>query len=166
MAFHLTKKLKILLTSGFIVLVALFIGISMLVTALTHKAANSNEPSFNTVLPANSTIADFGGWQKHTSPNGDIFFSYLDEIDSIPISVSQQQLPDGFANNLDAKMSEIAKGYNASKVLDANGVKVYIGNNAKGPQSVIFSKNSLLITIQSQKEIQNASWISYINSLK
>lgn len=163
------KKNKFVIVFGLILLVAAIAGGTIMFNTL--KANNSTvqtgvQPTFQAILPANTSIEDLGGWQKLTPPNSDPFFVYIDEIDSILVNVSQQALPNGFASDLDTKVSEVAKAYNATGTLDANGTKVYIGNSAKGPQSVIFSKNNLLVLIVSQQKIQDESWISYINSLK
>lgn len=163
------KKNKFVIVFCLVLLVAAVVGGTIMFNTL--KANNSTvqtgvQPTFKAILPVNTSIEDLGGWQKLTPPNSDPFFVYIDEIDSILVNVSQQSLPSGFSSDLDAKVSEVAKGYNATGTLDANGTKAYIGNSAKGPQSVIFSKNGLLILIVSQQKIQDESWISYINSLK
>lgn len=163
------RKTKFIVAFSVILLVLAIVGGVVLFNTL--KANNSTvqtgvQPNFRAVLPASTSIEDLGGWQKLTPPNSDPFYVYIDEIDSILVNVSQQSLPSGFSSDVDTKVSEVAKGYNATSTLDANGTKVYIGNSAKGPQSVIFSKNGLLILIVSQQKIQDESWISYINSLK
>lgn len=163
------KKTKFIIVFSLLLLVAAAVGATIVFNTL--KANNSTvqtgaQPNFKAVLPVNMSIEDLGGWQKLTPPNSDPFFVYVDEINSILINVSQQSLPEGFSSNIDTKVSEVAKGYNATSTLDAGETKVYIGSSAKGPQSVIFSKNGLLILIVSQQKIQDEAWISYINSLK
>lgn len=170
MARKLSAKAKKKVVLGVIATVVIGVALIFVTAAIKNNTraqlANASKPNFQAVLPANTSIEDLGGWQKRTPPNSDPFFVYVDEIDSVLINVSQQQLPNDFKSNVDTKVAEVAKGYNATSVLDANGTKVYIGNNAKGPQSVIFTKNDLLISIVSQQKIQDESWISYINSLE
>jgi hypothetical protein len=62
-------------------------------------------------------------------------------------------------------MTEMARAYNANTKLDADGVRVYLGSSAKGPQSVLFTKNGVLILMKSWATIPDADWITYIKSL-
>jgi hypothetical protein len=126
---------------------------------------STDRPDFEAALPANKTIESLGGWQKLTPPSGDDYFVFVDQLDGIPIKVSQQPLPDSFSTNVDAYVLEAAKGYNATNTFDANGTTAYHGTSAQGPQSVIFTKSGLLVLIVSDAKIQDSSWISYISSL-
>lgn len=107
-----------------------------------------------------------GGWQKLTPPDSAPAYVFIDSIDGVGISVSQQELPASLKDNNGAKVAEVAKSYNATKTIYADSTKVYIGTNADGPQSVIFTKNNLLVLIKSRAVIQDQSWVAYINSLK
>lgn len=124
----------------------------------------NDQPSHPTILPRGTSIKDLGGWQQLRGPNGTAVYVYADTISNVPISVSQQPLPESFkqAGN---DIEKLAKNYNATETINANGTKIYIGTSAKGPQSVIFTKNSLLILIKSQKNISNKAWAKYIASL-
>lgn len=95
-------------------------------------------------------------------PDNDPVFAYTDSIDGIKISVSQQPLPSGMD---DAQVAELAKKYNATTKLELSQPVVYIGASAKGPQSVIFTKNKLLVLIKSQGKISDEAWTNYIKSL-
>lgn len=99
-------------------------------------------------------------------PDGTPVFAYTDEIDGVRISVSQQPLPEKFFESTDSQLDELAKSFNTTNEIAANGVKVYMGTSSKGPQSVIFIKNGLLILIKSQSKIDDASWARYAESLK
>jgi hypothetical protein len=122
-------------------------------------------PQFQAVLPANKNISDLGGWQR-ISPEGKApVFAYNDEIDGISINVSQQPLPDSFKDDVTGKIAELAKAYNATDTFDADGTKVFIGSSSLGPQSVIFTKNNLLILIKSKEKISDLSWTNYVKSL-
>lgn len=153
-----------------IIIVGLLIvaGIITLIVALQPKTAETadTQPSFQTLLPSDSSIEDLGGWKKFTPPNGDEYYAFVDEIDGVHIRVSQQQLPDSFKDSLDAKIAEVAKAYSATSIFNAGSTKVYSGTNSQGQQSIIFTKNDLLIFIFADKEIQDSAWITYINSLE
>lgn len=126
-------------------------------------------PSYATVLPAGKTIADLGGWIHFTSHNdtGAVHaYNYNDSIDDIAISVTEQPLPSSFTGDVDGHVAEFAKSFDANDVVKAGDTTVYIGTNSKGPQSVIFTKNNLLILIKSEKTIKNTTWSSYVASLQ
>lgn len=129
------------------------------------KPSDENTPPFQAVLPADSLIEDLGGWQKRTPPNNEPYYVYMDTVDSVLVSVSQQPLPAHFKDAPDTNIAEVAKGYNATQTFDVNGSTVYIGTSAKGPQSVIFTKSDLLILILSEGTIDVESWKNYIKSL-
>jgi predicted PurR-regulated permease PerM len=134
-------------------------------TSQPTTTKNNDSPTFETLLPSSLTANELGGWQKLTPPNNEPYYVYVHAIDNVPIKVSQQQLTSDFKNSLDTNIANIAKAYNASDSFTVNNTKVYIGTNSKGPQSVIFSKNGLLILITSDNKIANESWQNYIKSL-
>lgn len=126
-------------------------------------------PKFNTVLPAGKSIADYGGWTR-ISPDGRVpVYAYADKLNNVPIRVSQQELPENLSGNDEeaAKgVQELAEGFKANQKLTVGSTTVFIGSSAKGPQSVIFAKNELLILITSDQKIDNDHWTTYINSLQ
>ena len=120
---------------------------------------------YQTVLPEGKSISDLGGWRRISPSESDPVYAYLDTLENISISVSQQPLPKSFKGSADDQIAELAKKFNATSKIDAGSTKVYIGTSAKGPQSAIFTKNSLLILIKSQQKINDKAWIKYIASL-
>lgn len=166
----MTKKRRTsrLIIGAAAILLCTLIGIIVWSVISRNQTINSDgtTPTFQAVLPENTQVEDLGGWQKHTSPSGDTYFAFADTIDGVLINVSQQQLPENFKSNIDTKVAEVAKGYNATRTLDVNGTKVYIGTKASGPQSIIFTENDVLVFIVSEQKIQDESWISYISSLR
>lgn len=121
---------------------------------------------FQVILPPDTSVEQIDSWEKLTSPNGDTYYTYADSIDDVVVKVSEQQLPKQLQANPTDSVTEIAKGYNATRTLDFDSGKLYIGVSENGPQSVIFYKKGVLILIMSQKTIQDASWIAYANSLQ
>jgi hypothetical protein len=144
----------------------LVIGLSVRTVIDSNSSANAKKPTYHTMLPTGKSIAALGGWKRVSPPGKDPVFAYTDTIDSIPISVSQQPLPQSFKNDAANQTAEVAKKFNATDKVDAGTIDVYVGTSAKGPQSVIFTKNNLLVLIKSEKKIKDASWATYAQSLK
>lgn len=140
-----------------------------LVNNAASESSNSGKttqvPEYQTILPIGKSINDLGGWKRVSPPENEPVFAYTDQIDGVTISVSQQPLPDSFKSNLSSQVAEVAKKFNATSKIDANGTTLYIGTSAKGPQSTIFTKKNLLILIKSQKKINDKSWIGYVKTL-
>ena len=159
----LQKKAVII---GLAVLVLLLIS-TFVIVHFNNASSLSEKPHYKTVSPYGRSVSDFGGWKRVSPPEEESpIFSYRDAIESIAISVTQQELPEDFSENLDQKVADVAKAYGSTTVFDAKGTKVYIGTSAKGPQSVIFTKNDLLLFIMSEKTIEKESWVKYITSLE
>jgi len=92
-------------------------------------------------------------------------YAYTDSIGQIPIIVSEQRLPKKLQGDVDQNISDLASSYAANDKLKAGDTTVYIGTSAKGPQSVIFVKNNLLVLIKSDSAIPDKAWKTYINSM-
>lgn len=160
------KKRTIIIGS---VIVALIIGalITIIITQ-THKNSQTiiQNPGYATILPEGTSIIQLGGWVRVSPKGGDTAYAYADSIENVPISVSEQPLPESFKSNTSSKIAELAKSYNATPISSIGDTIIYIGTSAKGPQSVIFTKSNLLILIKSEKKIENAAWSTYAASLQ
>lgn len=148
---------------GFGSLIALVVVIAIISQILAQRDAS--DPSFQTVLPSGQSITSLGGWHRVTPPGQDPVFAYSDTIDSVPVSVSEQPLPDAFKRDVPSAVADLAKQYNATVKLKADDTVVYVGTSAKGPQSTILTKHNLLILIKSKSQIDNSSWTDYVSSL-
>jgi hypothetical protein len=122
------------------------------------------KPDFSVVYP--------GGDIKNVA-NGEIRYdkqrkvaNYSDKLNTIDITVSQQPLPDNFKAERDKKIEEFAKANYFNELIQAGELKVYSGLSIKGPQSLVFTKNDLLIFVKASQMIDKTIWIDYINSLK
>jgi hypothetical protein len=167
MMVQLRKPNKKLLLTAIVMIVAgfAFLGVGIYQVHSSKSDETSNAPNFDPLLPKGKTIESFGGWEKLTSPTGDTFHIYVDTINGVTVNVSQQLLPGKFKSDINNKMLDVARAENANVKLNVDDIKVYIGTSAKGPQSVIFTKNGLLISIKSWATIPDAEWIAYIKSL-
>lgn len=132
---------------------------------LVHNSAAATKPDYQTILPGKKPIDNLGGWKRISPPGNDPVFAYADTIDDISISVSQQPLPQSFKDDATNQVAELAKRFNATDKIDTGSIAVYVGTSSKGPQSVIFTKDNLLILIKSQKKVNNTSWAKYAESL-
>lgn len=124
-------------------------------------------PDFKTLLPTGKSIDSLGGWTRVSPPDRNAVFAFKDSINSTSVIVSEQPLPKEFDDNdKNDHIAELAKGYHADRFVTASGnTKVFIGTSAKGPQSIILTKNNLLVLIKSQAVISDDTWIQYVNSL-
>jgi len=136
---------------------------------LRNASANSDtdvkKPIYQTVLPKGKTIDELGGWKRVSPPKNAPVFAYTDAIDGVPISVSEQPLPQSFKNDTANQVADLAKKFNATDKIDAGSLDIYVGTSAKGPQSVIFAKNNLLVLIKSEKKVSDTSWAKYAGLL-
>lgn len=164
------KKSHLIIGTVIIALIISGIVIAIVVSSQQKNApSDADAPSYTTVLPKGKTIADLGGWVHFTSHDdaGAVHaYNYNDTIDGVAISVTEQPLPSSFTGDVDSHVAEFAKSFDANDTVKAGDTIVYIGTNSKGPQSVIFTKNNLLILIKSEKTIKNTAWSSYAGSLQ
>ena len=167
---RLTKKT--IIVSGVILIIIVGIIIASISQQVSNNS-NNNENSkevvqdleYQTILPEGKSISDLGGWRRVSPSKADPVYAYTDTIGANSINVSEQPLPDSFIGDTDDQVAELAKKFNATTKIQAGDIKVHLGSSSKGPQSVIFTKNSLLILIKSQEKIEDAAWIKYIKSL-
>lgn len=123
-------------------------------------------PKYATLLPAGKSIEQLGGWTRISPPDRNVVFAYTDKIGDIPISVSQQPLPDNFTPDTSKKVEELALSFQANQKLVIGETEVFIGSSASGPQSVIFAKDGVLILMKSSSPIDPNKWGDYVNSLQ
>lgn len=91
--------------------------------------------------------------------------SYSHTIRGVEVIVSQQALPENFKSDPQAKVSDLARKFNATKEIVAGEVTAFAGKSADGPQSVIFQKNEVLVFIYSPIELDSQSLTSFITEL-
>lgn len=165
-------KKKVFIVTGITIAALLIICVAVITIITTHQKKSEttqtiiDNPGYSTVLPAGKSISDLGGWRRVSPVSSSPVYAYNDSIDDIAISISEQPLPDSFKDDIDSHVAELAKSDNATNVVKTSNTTLYIGLSAKGPQSVYFSKNNLLILIKSEKQIKNAAWSSYAASLQ
>jgi hypothetical protein len=127
--------------------------------------AISQKPDYQTVVPSGKS-ADNVQWQRVSPPDHNPVFAYADKIDGIDINVSQQPVPDNFKPDVDSKVADLAKSYNATEKIIAGNTPIYVGTSGSGPQSAIFTKNNLLVLVKSTSKISESSWAKYAEALR
>lgn len=124
-------------------------------------------PNFTTLLPAGKTIQQLGGWVRISPPDKDPVYTYVDTVGNVHINVSEQPLPDNLKSDTANKVAQLAQSSNATdKFVAAGNTPVYVASGGTGEQSVIFTKNQLLVLIKSNKPLTNNDWSAYISSLR
>jgi hypothetical protein len=123
-------------------------------------------PDYSTVAPTGKDIDSLGGWTRISPPNSDPVYAYADKIGKVSISVSEQPLPDNLKEDTANGIAQLARSFNANEKITIGKTTVYIGTSGDGPQSVIFTKNSLLVLIKSSDKIKSDLWATYINSMQ
>lgn len=91
--------------------------------------------------------------------------SYNDILADVPITVSQQPLPSAFIADPTGQVEKLAKQINANDKISTSDTTAYAGISIKGPQTVVFTKNDLLIFIIANKKIDTLDWIKYIEKM-
>jgi hypothetical protein len=135
--------------------------------AYTRPQLHYGTPDFSTLLPAGKTIQQLGGWVRISPPDKDPVYTYVDKIGNVQINVSEQPLPDNLKADTANKVAQLAQSSNATdKFVAVGSTPVYVASSGEGEQSVIFTKNHLLVLIKSNKPLTNNDWSAYIRSLR
>jgi len=134
----------------------------------TTGSLTKGTPDFQTLLPQGVSIEQLGGWTRVSPPDRNAVYAFADTIGTTKIIVSQQPLPKEFSdNNKQEHVADLANDYHADRYVTAsNGIKIFIGTSAKGPQSIIFTKSNTLVLIKSQAVVSDNSLIEYVDSLR
>ncbi len=127
------------------------------VTATVDGASAQNKPDFKLIYP--------GGSKKDTSYDANKkVASFNDQMGEAQLTISQQSLPVNFRYDPNGEVEKLAKQINANTKLGVEGVSAFMGQSIKGPQTVVFSKNGLLIFIKSEKMVDTKKWNDYVSS--
>lgn len=119
-------------------------------------------PTYDTLTPDGEDKE----WTRVSPPEHNPVYAFPDTIQGVSIIVSEQPLPDDFKSATGSKLEEFATNYNANRFITVDDTIVYIGTSSKGPQSLILSKDSLLILIKSTTSLNDEQWSTYIHSLR
>jgi hypothetical protein len=122
------------------------------------------DPEFKTLAPNGDVKSAASG--SYAYDQAKKVASYTDKIGTVNVVVSQQQLPDKFLGNPDGELAKFADQIYAKEKLEVGVTTAYIGTSEKGPQTVVFTKDLLLIFISADRELDKSSLFNYIDALK
>lgn len=140
--------------------------VSVVQGAQTATGPMPGTPNYATVLPGGKSAQSLGGWYRVSPPTSDPVYAFSDHIGAVQLDVSEQPLPASFRQNTAEQIAQLAQGFGANEKIASAQVTFYIGTSAKGPQSVILTKNDLLILIKSTGKLTTDAWITYLSSLQ
>lgn len=121
----------------------------------THSNSSSapkltkGTPNYTTILPAGKTIKALGGWTRISPVSKNAVYAYVDKIGSVQVDVSEQPLPANFQTDTNKRVAELAQNFNATEKIPAGTTNIYIATLADNSQSVIFTKDKLLVFMKS-----------------
>lgn len=130
------------------------------------QAGSDKGPAYDTLLPEGKTIEQLGGWGRVSPPDKPPAYAFIDSFKGTQLSVSQQALPEAFKADVAGSVSKLAAQFSAKESVKVGDTPVYIGTSAKGPQSVMFVRDELLVLIKSSSKLANEDWQQYIANLK
>jgi hypothetical protein len=129
----------------------------------TLGATSEAKPDFKPVLP-NGKVDSTGSGKVAFDPTHDVV-SFTDKIGGVDVTVSEQPLPATFKNDPEGQVATLAKNLNANEVINESNPKAYLGRSIKGPQTVLFTKNNLLVFIYAPGALDKAALAEYITLL-
>ena len=78
--------------------------------------------------------------------------------------VSQQLLPEGFKSDPTSRLKTLAETIYAKDAIAGKNSTAYLGTSIKGPQTLVFVTNELLVFIKSDGKIDNDQWRTLLDS--
>jgi len=122
-------------------------------------------PLFKILTPADTKYDTLG--IVRVSPEGnEPVYTYVDTVESIKISISQQEVPKSFNYDKNTELARVAKEFQANDVIQIDGIKVFHGISDKNKQqSLLFIKGDLLVFIKSPQKLSDEVWAGYIIGL-
>lgn len=121
----------------------------------------TSDPQFEIVKPQGRDLPK----EKIAYDSKRNFAKYEDDINGTPITVSQQPLPESFKADPAGGVAKLARDFGATEELVTEDTKMYYGIDEKGPQTLIFTKNGVLIFIATSKEVEKLSLQVYAGNL-
>lgn len=134
-------------------------------TSSTAPVLEKGTPDYDTVVPKGRTAASID-WTRVSPPDHNPVYTFVDTVGKATINVSEQPIPDDFKDDPTKSIEQLAAGYDANQKITVGTVTVYIGTSTKGPQSVIFIKNNVLVLIKTDVGLTTDQWMSYVSSLQ
>ncbi len=130
---------------------------------ITAPELSDEDPSFELLYREPYSKEDYR--VVRSSPEGNApAYTFIDRVDQTEVRITQQQVADieGFSG-----IGEAAENFQATDVIQVDGATIYHGvNERSGVQSLITTKNGILILISSPRQLPDEVWVGYISSLR
>ena len=123
-------------------------------------------PKYAVMFPEGRSIKSYEGSTWVNPPDRTPVFVYIDTIESTPINISQQPLPEEFKADPTAKIAQVAASLKTNEKITIDNTAIHLGTSDNGAQSVLFHKNNLLISMTSKTKLATDKWVTYIKSLQ
>lgn len=95
-------------------------------------------------------------------------YTFKDLYLGVPITVSEQPMPSNSNSNITSGevIDSLVKKYSVNTEINYLGGKAYVANvSATNKQLIIFDYKGILVFIQSNMNIQDDAWVTYIDNL-
>jgi hypothetical protein len=120
-------------------------------------------PNFTPLAPENPAS---GGTSQTRYDGTHNVYSFSDTLNNTAIIVSQQPIPANF-NSAAAAVTKVAASLDATEPVPISSGTAMVATDTKAnSQTVVFTKDNLLVFIQSPFTHSSAEWEAYINGLK
>lgn len=151
--------------------------LTVIVVGAIISSRNHNNGDTTDVLGQTATVdatPDFSTLKPTTSDNQATDFvynpdkkvlKYDDILDDIRIVVNQQPLPSEFQSDPTGKVEALAAANYYKDKISTSDTTAFSGMSVKGSQTVIFTKNNLLVFISADRKIDTLKWSKYIESM-
>lgn len=169
---YTNHKIKIHKTIGVVAIVAVLAAAPTMFSVLNNNTTEvkgtsvRDQASFTPLIPIGSkTVGNEKSKLEYTFDNEKNVLGYSTEYNGAVMTVSQQQLPEKVKNN-PGELGYIAKSIRAENQLQTQNGLVYLADDINTKtQTVLFSKNNLLIFINANNRLDSSEWIFFINQL-
>jgi hypothetical protein len=74
--------------------------------------------------------------------------------------------PNSFKEDAAGEIAKLAEQFAANEKITAGETQAYLGTDMNGPQSVILTKNDLLILAKSDAKLTSGQWENYLATLQ
>ena len=123
------------------------------------------KPTFKILYPGTKTETTVGEIVRITPSNVGAAYTYVDNLGSSQLNITQQELPDKFKANQNDELKKLAENFQAKSVIKVDSITVYHGESASGAQSLLFIKGNLLVTIKATQKLSDDTWAAYVSAL-
>lgn len=133
--------------------------------AIPVNAQASADLGYKPLVPAPRAKGEEGPSKPVYNSNRKLY-TFNDQYKGAKLTVDQQAIPDKLKGN-EKEIQKIADSISADETFSTTLGNVYIFTGEKsGSQRLLLANEKMLMFIQSTKQIDTASWVSYIQSLQ